>query len=59
VVTLSPTKLPSPAKETSKFAAACQEILKAEDTPEDHPDLREIRRRMMSNMKEMVELGII
>eukprot|EP00090_Calanus_glacialis_P005401 TRINITY_DN14198_c0_g1_i1.p2 TRINITY_DN14198_c0_g1~~TRINITY_DN14198_c0_g1_i1.p2 ORF type:complete len:174 (-),score=45.46 TRINITY_DN14198_c0_g1_i1:1242-1763(-) len=59
VITLSPTQMPSPAKEPSKFAAACQEILKAEDTPEDHPDLREIRRRVMSNMKEMVELGLI
>jgi len=59
VITLSPTKMPSPATETSKFSAAFKEILKAEDIPEDHPDLREIRRRMMSNMKEMVELGLI
>lgn len=59
VVTLSPTKLPSPVTETSKFSEAAQGILKAEDTPEDHPDLREIRRRVMSNLKEMVELGLI
>ena len=57
--TLSPTKLPSPVTETSKFGAACREILTTEDTPEDHPDLREIRRRVMSNMKEMVERDLI
>jgi len=59
MVTLSPTKLPSFAKEPSKFAAACREMLTAEDTADDHPDLKEIRRRVMSNMKEMVDLKII
>jgi len=58
-LTLSPTKLPSPVKETSKFSAACLEILTAEETPEDHPDIKEIRRRVMSNMKEMVDLDLI
>ena len=57
--TLSPTKLPSPVTETSKFGAACREMLTTEETPEDHPDLREIRRRVMSNMKEMVERDLI
>lgn len=59
IATLSPTKLPSFAKEPSKFAAACREMLTAEDTADDHPDLKEIRRRVMSNMKEMVDLKII
>ena len=58
-LTLSPTPLPNPAKETSKFGSACRAMLIAEETAEDHPDLREIRRRMMSNMKEMVELDLI
>ena len=58
-MTLSPTKLPSPTKETSKYSAACNEMLLAEDTAEDHPDLREIRRRVASNLKEMVDLGLI
>ena len=49
-------KLPSPAKETSKFSAACNEMLLAEETAEDHPDIREIRRRVAGNLREMVEL---
>jgi len=57
--TLSPTKLPSPVRETSKFGEACRAMLTAEETAEDHPDLKEIRRRVMSNMKEMVELKLI
>ena len=57
--TLSPKKLPSPATELSKFGKACKEMLIAEETEDDHPDLREIRRRVMSNMKEMEELNLI
>ena len=57
--TLSPTKLPSPMTEMSKFGKACKKILTAEDNEDDHPDLREIRRRMMSNLKEMEELNLI
>ena len=57
--TLSPTVLPSPVRETSKFSAACKAMLTAEETPEDHPDLKEIRRRVMSNMMEMVELKLL
>ena len=34
-------------------------MLIAEETEDDHPDLREIRRRVMSNMKEMEELNLI
>jgi len=58
-LSLSPTKLPSPVKEPSKYSAACQGILTAEETPEDHPDIKEIRRRVMGNMKEVVELDLI
>ena len=58
-LTLSPVKLPHIAYEASKFEKTCQDILIAEDTVEDHPDVREIRRRMMSNMKEMDELNLI
>ena len=58
-MTLSPTKLPSPTKELSKYSAACKEMLLAEDTPEDHPDVREIRRRIAGNLKEIVDLGWI
>ena len=58
-MTLSPTKLPSPTKETSKYTAACREILLAEDKPEDHPDIREIRRRVAANLTEMVDIGLI
>jgi len=59
MVSLSPTPLPSPTKETSKFEAAMLAMLTAEETEEDHPDLKEIRRRVMSNMKEMVDLDLI
>jgi hypothetical protein len=59
MATLSPVPLPSPVRETSKFGAACKAMLTAEETPEDHPDLKEIRRRVMSNMKEMVELDLL
>jgi len=58
-MTLSPTKLPSPTKELSKYSAACKEMLLAEDKPEDHPDVREIRRRIAGNLKEIVDLGWI
>ena len=57
--TLSPKKLPSPVSELSKFGKACREILTAEETEEDHPDIKEIRRRMMSNLKEMEEIKFI
>ena len=57
-LTLSPTKLPSPLTETSKFGRECKGILTAEEKEEDHPDLKEIRRRMMSNLKEM-EVNLI
>ena len=58
-MTLSPTKLPSPTKELSKYTAACREMLLAEETPEDHPDIREIRRRVAANLTEMLHLGLI
>ena len=58
-ITLSPVKLPSPAKQTSKFSAICNEMLLAEEKEEDHPDLREIRRRVAANLREMVQLGHI
>ena len=58
-LTLSPAKLPSPAKQTSKFSAICNEMLLAEEKEEDHPDVREIRRRVAANLCEMVQLGHI
>ena len=58
-LTLCPTSLPSPTKEVSKFSKACNEILLAEDKEDDHPDIREIRRRVTANLKEMVDLGHI
>ena len=58
-LTLCPTPLPSPTKEFSKFSKACNEILLAEDKEDDHPDIREIRRRVSANLKEMVDLGHI
>ena len=58
-MTLSPTKLPSPTRQTSRYAAACNAILLAEDQPDDHPDIREIRRRVAGNLREMVDITIV
>ena len=58
-MTLSPTKLPSPTKELSKYSAACKEILLAEEKPDDHPDVRLIRKRIAGNLTEMADLGLI
>ena len=58
-LTLSPEKLPHPVTESDKFKRVTKEMLIAEDTEEDHPDVREIRRRIMGNLKEMEELNLI
>jgi len=58
-ITLSPTPLPSPVKEPSKFSKACNEILLSEDKDDDLPDTREIRRRVSANLREMVDMGHI
>ena len=52
LATLSPTKLPSPVREMGKFLEVCKGMLVPEDTPEDHPDIREMRRRVLSNINE-------
>ena len=49
-LTLSPYKLPHLITEGNKFKKVAKEMLIAEDTEEDHPDVREIRRRIMGNM---------
>ena len=58
-LTLSPQKLPDLATEGKKFLKITKEMLIAEDTEEDHPDVREIRRRLMGNMNEMEELNLL
>ena len=58
-MTLSPTVLPSPMKNLSKFGKAAREILTAEDKEEDHPDTRETRRRVWGNLTEMINKDII
>ena len=55
--TLSPKKLPHPHSASLKFGKAVKEVLIAEDTEEDHTDVKKIRRRVMDNMKEMEELN--
>ena len=59
ILSLSPKKLPDPFSEKSKFRRVCLEMLIAEDTDEDHPDIREMRRRLMGNIMEMEELNFI
>ena len=39
-LSLSPTQLPSPTSEVSKFLKACKDILLAEEREDDHPDIR-------------------
>ena len=58
-LTMSPEKLPNLITEFDKFKKVTKGMLIAEDTEEDHPDVREIRRRLMGNMKEMEELSLI
>jgi len=59
MLTLSPEKLPSPTKEFGKCLKACKQLLVAEDSPDDHPDIREMRRRVMSNFGELESLDIL
>jgi len=59
MLTLSPEKLPSPVKELGKCLKVCKELLVAEDTPEDHPDIKEMRRRVLSNFSELSGLDIL
>ena len=59
ILSLSPKKLPDPFSEKSKLRQVCTEMLIAEDTEEDHPDVREFRRRLMGNLEEMEELNFI
>jgi len=59
MLTLSPEKLPNPVKKFGKCLKACKRLLVAEDTPEDHPDIREMRRRVLSNLSELTGLDIL
>ena len=52
---LSPPKLPSPVK----FLEVCRGMLVGEDTTEDHPDVMEMRRRVMSNISEFSNCNIM
>ena len=58
-LTMSPEKLPNLITEFDKFKKVTKDMLIAEDTEEDHPDVREIRRRLMGNMNEMEELNLL
>ena len=59
LATLSPTKLPSPVREMGRFLEVCKGMLVPEDTPEDHPDIREMRRRVLSNINEFCGSNIL
>ena len=51
--------MPSPVKNPNKFSAASRKLLTAEETEEDHPDVKEIRRRVWGIAKEMVQLDLV
>ena len=54
MVTLSPVKLPSPVREPKRCLEECRKMLQAKDTKdEEHPDIKEMRRRVLSNVEEM------
>ena len=37
----------------------CKGLLVGEDKPDDHPDIREMRRRVLSNFSELGSLGAL
>ena len=41
------------------FVKVCKGLLVAEDSPEDHPDIKEMRRRVLSNFSELSGLDIL
>ena len=46
-------------REMGKFLEVCKGMLVPEDTAEDHPDIREMRRRVMRNIKEFSGSNIL
>ena len=42
-----------------QFLEVCKGMLVPEDTPEDHTDIREMRRRVMSNINEFSGSNIL
>jgi len=59
MLTLSPDKLPNPVKQLGKCLKVCKGLLVGEDKPDDHPDIREMRRRVLSNFSELGSLDIL
>ena len=57
-LTLSPKKRPNPIEERKKFIREVKEDLSRPDKEDDHPDVKEMRRRVMDLVKESVELGL-
>ena len=43
----------------TKYVKVCKGLLVAEDTAEDHPDIKEMRRRVLSNFSELSSLDIL
>ena len=41
------------------YVQVCKGLLVAEETPEDHPDIKEMRRRVLSNLSELNGLDIL
>jgi len=59
VMTLSPRKRPSLVDESRKFIREVKRDLATEDKEEDHPDLLEMRRRIMDLVREAVEADFL
>ena len=59
VLTLSPKKRPDPMSEKNRFIQDVKDDLSRPDRVDDHPDVVEMRRRMMDLVKECCELGML
>ena len=59
VLTLAPNKRPDPMNEKAKFIEDVKNDLNGPDRGDHHPDVKEMRRRVMDLVKECFELGML
>ena len=59
VLTLAPDKRPDPMNEKTKFIEDVKKDLNGPDSEDHHPDVKEMRRRVMDLVKECYEQGLL